>query len=268
MIENTIVSIDVMVKGVSGVLVPLGFDQYVTATQALYLYNLISISLILLVAGFSSQKSEAAFCVITPLMAGLFIFFGWFRAATVAETQSLIVLTIICALLGIFIYMNDQNKERYGSGGPGSKLITVALMLAFFTASFTMISDFNILPGGHPMPAAGTCAAGFTCDAYNNIDFTTTSSQFSNAGGLGGDVVSTVTGLASAIPTMIFLVLKMAIGVLAFPVILNGIMSGLYPGITDNGMYLMFLGVMEVVILAIYALGIYEFIRGSPGSTI
>lgn len=268
MIENTIVSIDVMVKGVSGVLIPLGFDAYVTPAQAMYLYNLISISLILFIAGFSSQKSEAAFCVITPLMAGMFIWFGWFRGATAADTQALIILTIICALLGIFIYMNDANRERHGIGGPGSKLITVALMLALFTASFTMISDFNIFPGGHPMPAAGTCAAGFSCDAYSNIDFTTTSSQFTNAGGLGGDVVSAVAGLASAIPTLIVMLLKMAVGVVAFPVVLNSILGGLYPGITDNGMYLAFLAVMEVVILSIYALGLYELVRGSPGSTI
>jgi len=268
MIEHAIVAIDVMTKGLTGVLIPLGFDSYVSLTTATYLYNLISISLILFIAGFSSQKSESAFMIIVPIFSGLFIFFGWFRAATVAETQGLVVLTIICALLGIFTYMNDQNRTTYGSGGPGSKLINVALMLALFTGCFTLVSDFNILPGGHPMPVTGTCAAGFSCDAYNNIDFTTTSAAFSGNAGLSGDIVSAVAGLAAAIPTIIVMVLKMLVGVFAFPVILNGIMNGLYPGLVTNTVYLAFLGLMEVVILAIYLLGIAEFLRSSPGSTI
>jgi len=118
------------------------------------------------------------------------------------------------------------------------------------------------------MPVTGTCAAGFSCDAYNNIDFTTTSAAFSGNAGLSGDIVSAVAGLAAAIPTIIVMVLKMLVGVFAFPVILNGIMNGLYPGLVTNTVYLAFLGLMEVVILAIYLLGIAVFLRSSPGSTI
>lgn len=266
--EVIIVSIDVLTKGATGVLIPLGFENYVNAQTATYLYNLISISFILFIAGFSSQRSEAAFCIITPMMAGMFEFFGWFRAATASEQTGLVVLTIICALLGIFIYMNDQNRQNYGSGGAGSKVIAVALMLALFSGCFTMVSEFNILPGGNPMPASGTCAAGFACDQYNNIDFATTSAQFGNNGGLGGDALSAVAMLPGAILGMLILVLKMLIGIFAFPIILNGLMSGLYPGIASNGMYLMFLSVMEVVILSIYVMGTLELIRGSPGATI
>jgi hypothetical protein len=268
MIEHVIVSIDVMTKGITGVLIPLGFDSYVSADTAIYLYNLISIALIMFIAGFSSQKSEAAFCVITPLMAGMFIFFGWFRTTNPAEQSGLIVLTIICGLLGIFIYMNEQNRVNYGSGGPGSKLINVALMLALFTASFTLVSDFNILPDGNPMPPAGTCVAGMPCDAYSNIDFTTTSAQFQNNGGLGGDIISSATGLASAIPNLLIMIMKMLVGIFLFSVVLNSIIGGLYPGIVTNGMYVLFLSVMNIVILAIYALGVLELYRGSPGSTI
>lgn len=266
--ENVIVAVDVMVKGTSGLLIPLGIENYVTAVQAIYLYNLISIALVMFVAGFSSQKSESAFCIITSFTAGLMIFFGWMRAATAAEQTGLIVLTAICALLGVFLYANDQNRNMHGSGGPGSKMIAAALMIALFTGCYTMISDFNIFPGGHPMPATGTCAAGFSCDAYNNIDFTTTSASFGNNGGLGSDAISALVALPGAVLSMIILLLKICVGVFAFPLVINGIMNGLYPGITSNAMYIAFMGIMEVAILAIYALGVLELLRGAPGSTI
>jgi hypothetical protein len=195
-------------------------------------------------------------------------FFGWFRAATAADQTSLIVLTVICAVLGIFLYMNEQGRQTFGSGGPGSKFIMIALMLAVFTGCFTMVSSFSILPEGHPSTISGTCASGFACDQYNNIDFQTTSSQFGQNGGLGGDAVSAIAALPGAILSLILLVLKICAGIFLFPVILNGIMNGLYPGISSNAMWIVFLGVMEVAFFAVYALGVLELIRGSPGSTI
>jgi len=268
MIEHVLVGIDVTVKGLSGVLIPLGFDAYVTNTQAFFLYNLIAVALLFFIVAFSGSKSEAAFCVLIPLFAGLFQWFGWLRMADSSQQSSLVVLTIICGLLGVFIYMNEQNKKTSGLPAPGSKLITVALFLMFFSAALTMTSGFTIFSPGASQPVPGTCAAGFSCDQYHNIDFETTSASLSQNQGLGGGVASAIAALPGAVVGAIILLLNIMVGVFLFPVVLNGIVEGIWHGVSGNVMYLGFLACLELAILVVYVLGFYELIRGAPGSTI
>jgi hypothetical protein len=265
--ELIIVGVDVMVKGLTGVLIPLGFDAFVSSTQAMYLYNLIAISLLFFIAAFSGPRSEAAFCIIIPIFAGMFELFGWLRMPTAAQQSSLVVLTIITALLGVFIYMNDQNRQTYGTA-TGSKVVVVALFLMFFSGALTLTSGFSIFPAGDNQPVPGTCAAGFACDAFNNIDFSTSSGALAQNGGLGGSISTALNTIPGATVGAFILLLNILVGVFAFPVVLNGVMEGIWHGISGNALYVIFLGIMELVILVIYALGYYELLRGTPGGTV
>jgi hypothetical protein len=275
MIENITVAGSLILK-VSGLSVSLGIEQFVTPVDAAFLYNLLSVAIIMFIAAMSGPRSEAAFTIIVPIFAGMMEWFGWLtitdpvtRLPSASATNGLVLLTVTMAVFGVFMYMNEQNKQNYGTLGPGSKLFNVAFFLLMFTAAITLTSGFSIFPAGNPQPIPGACAIGFTCDQYNNIDFNSNIGSISNSGGLLEGAASAVAALPAAIVSILILILKIIIGVIAFPLVLNEIVGGLYPGIQSNAAYAAFLIFMELGILLIYAQGFFELIyKPSGGSTI
>jgi PKD repeat protein len=261
------ISVSVMTKGASGRLIPLGIENFVTATQATYLYNLISVCIILFIAAMSGPRSESAFTIIVPIFAGIFMFFGWLRLATPSQTTGLFYLVVIMGVFGVLMYMNDQNKEKYGTVGPGSKLFNVAVFLALFTASLTLASGFSIFTVGDTQPVPGTCAAGTSCDTYGNFDFTTTSSSLQSTGGL--NIASAAGWMVDNGLKMAVVLINVIVGVFAFPLVLNGVLNGIAPGISTNATYLLFLAFLELLIVFVYVFGAYEFFSKAPaGSTL
>jgi hypothetical protein len=276
MIENVVVAGSVMMKGAAGVLIPLGIELFVDGAATAFLYNLLSVSVILFIAAMSGPRSEAAFCIVIPIFAGIFESFGWLTVTdsvthlpSPSATSGLIVLTIIMGIFGVFIYMNEQNKQNYGTAGPGSKLFNIAFFLMCFTAALTAVSGFTIFPGGATQPISGTCAVGLPCDSFNNIDFTSAISSIGNSGGLLATVITELTALASASLAMIRLIINIMIGVVAFPLVLNSTLNGIFPGISANAAYAAFLVFIELGIVLIYAQGFFELLwKPSPGTTI
>lgn len=274
MIEQVVVNGAVMTKGVLGILISLHLEDYMTADMATYWYNMIAVSVLLFIAAMSGPRSEAAFCIVIPIFAGIFELFGWLTVTdptthlqSVTGTYGLFVITVVMGILGVTLYMNDQNKQNYGTAGPGAKWLNVAFFLMFFNVALTIVSGFSVFPMGASQPVPGTCAVGFTCDAYNNIDFTSSFNSISNMGGLQASAVSLITLLPIVIITSLLFILNVAIGMAAFPLVINNIISGIFPGIATNPVYLVMLGGLEVVVLAIYAMGIYETLyKPSPGT--
>ena len=145
---HVVVAGSVTTKGLLGILVSLGIENWVTATQAMYLYNLISICFILVVAAMAGPRSEAAFCILVPIIAGMFMGFGWLQLATLSDTRGFFFLIVVMFLFGIFIYMNEQNRDKYGIVGPGSKMFNLAFYLALFSVALTLVSGFYHNPNG------------------------------------------------------------------------------------------------------------------------
>jgi len=268
-VEHIVVSGVVMTKGLLGILISLGIENWVTPTQAYYCYNLISVAIILFIAAMSGPRSEAAFTIIVPIFAGIFMFFGWMRLSTPSQTQGLFYLVVIMAMLGVIMYMNDQNRQTYGSSGPGSKLFNLAVFLMLFTASLSVVSGFSIFPTGTAsQPTSGTCTVGVTCDTYGNFDMTTTSSSLANA---AADIQagSMLTGGLEMAWKMTLLVISILVGVLYFPITLNPIMNGIAPGIIANSTYLLVVNFLALVVVIIYIVGILDFFSNKlAGSTL
>ncbi len=244
----------VLMQGPTGIMIPLGIEQFLDLNTALMLYNYLSLGLIFFVAAMSGNRSESRFCVIIPIIAGVLTWIGWLNAPDPMQAWA---ITIIAGLLGIAIYMNEMNHEKYGISGGGSKLLNVGL-----------VNGFDLFPIGQTQPTPNVCNVGYECDAYHNIDLTASTAQFTQSTGMLEDIVTTIAQLPVVIwQTLVFLV-KIAGSVLLFSVVLNGTMNGIFPGIAANGYYLAFLAVMQVVIWAIYILGIQSWIRGTGESTI
>ncbi len=268
-VETIIVGGAVMTKGLLGILISLGIENWVTTTQAYYCYNLISIAIIIFIAAMSGPRSEAAFTIIVPIFAGLFTYFGWLRLATPAQTQELFYLIVMMAVLGIIMYMNDQNRQNYGTVGPGSKLFNVAIFLALFGACLTLVSGFSVtgLVTSMPSPTPGTCYVGSQCDQFHNIDVTTTTNSYQAAGAL--DVGSAAGWMAENGLKMAVKLINILAGALFFPIIMYSVLNGLFPGIGSSAAYAAVLGFVQIVVLLIYIISGYEFFMKAPaGSTL
>jgi hypothetical protein len=266
--ETIIVGVSVITKGVSGIMVSLGIEDWVTAAQARYCYNLISVCALFFLAAFASARKESVFCIIIPIFTGVFLWFGWIQLATASATQGFMFTTVVMGLLGVVFYMNDRNREMYGTGGAGNKLITVALFIAFFSVGLTLASGFNIFPAGDIVAPPGTCISGMACDAYNNIDFSTMSGSLSQNYGMGGNLVSALAALPGITLSALVTLINVVVGVFFFPFVLNAVLEGIWHGISSNPVYLLFLAALEIVILIIYITGFYELISGRTGGTI
>ena len=92
--------------------------------------------------------------------------------------------------------------------------------------------------------------------------------QSSTTGGLMG-IASMIGWVAEATYSATVLLINIIIGIFLFPVVLNHTLNGIFPGISSYGGYLALMAGMEVVILLIYAIGIYDFVTKAPqGSTL
>ena len=255
----------VMMHGPTGIMVPLGIENYFDLTTSLMFYNYIALGIIFFIAAMSGSRSESRFCILIPVFSGLMTWIGWLNSPDPAQTWA---VTIIAGILGIMIYMNDMNHEKYGIGGPGSKLLNVAIYLILFQASIGLIAGFGIFPGGSNIPSIDICNVGFECNQYRNIDLEASVAQINDSSGILDDIVSTVAQLPVVIWQSLVFLAKIAVSITFFSITLSGVMNTLYPGIVDNSTYLLFIAFLQLSIWAIYVLAIINWPSGSAERTI
>lgn len=279
--EYVIMAGAVTTKPLLGLLISLGIENFVSAVNAVYLYNMIAVSVLFLIAAFSGPRSETMFCIIVPIFAGLFEWFGWLRmtdATTHLPSQAgqmgLIALTIVVFLLGIFMYMNEQNREKYGVGGPGAKWLNIIVFIALFNVSLGVISGFATFPMGNSSPISNACTVGFSCDGHGNYDFQTTMNGISGSAGASNEVFSALGGFAEAIASMVMIFFGLVASLVTAPIWLANIIGGIYPWFikdaagTYTTWYLGFISVFSIMLIFIYLFGIWEFISNRQGSTL
>jgi hypothetical protein len=275
--QELIVSGSVITKPLLGLLISLHIEDYVSQVDAVYIYNLISVSVILFIAAMSGPRSEAAFCIVVPIFAGIFEWFGWLRATDAATHMpsntaqlGLMALTVVMGLFGVFLYMNDQNRQNYGTAGPGGKWMNIAIFIALFSVAGNFISGVAIFPSDHAtQPFLGQCVAGVQCDTYGNIDMNKSVDSARGVSGANTDAVSVVAMLGNLAIGLVMMIVTIAVGMLALPLILNNIMVGIFPWLFGNTTLGLFIVLMEPVILYIYYLGALDlFYKPMPGTTL
>ena len=239
-------------------LIPLGIEHFVSATDAIMYYNYIAIGLIMLFAAFAGQSNETRFTFFIPVFAGLMTFIGWLQAPDPTTYWGMI---IGCIFLGALMYLNDVNHEKFGLPGPGSKLLTVVFMIIVFEASVTLVSTsgLNVFPelngnGGMSQQNLTCQGYGYQCDANGNVMLSASVSGISNAGGANLDVVSIGAWAIQAMIGVVLFLIKIVAAVLIFSVVL----IAAYPALAASPQALLFLGVLQLVIWAIYAVYFYN----------
>lgn len=234
-----------------GLMIPLGLENYVPVADAIMYYNYIAVFAIMMIAAFAGQTNESRFTFFVPIFAGLMVFIGWLHAPDPVSYYGMI---IGCILLGALMYINDMNHEKYGLPGPGTKLLTIVFMIIVFEASVTLMSTsgLNLFPevgnSGQSQQSLTCNGYGYSCDANGNIMLGASVQTINNQGGTGLDVLSIGLWAIQAMISAITFLIKIVAAILLFSVVL----VAAYPALGASPQAMLFLGIMQLVIWAIY----------------
>lgn len=234
-----------------GLMIPLGLENYVPVADAIMYYNYIAVFAIMMIAAFAGQTNESRFTFFVPIFAGLMVFIGWLHAPDPVSYYGMI---IGCILLGALMYINDMNHEKYGLPGPDTKLLTIVFMIIVFEASVTLMSTsgLNIFPevgnSGQSQQSLTYNGYGYSCDANGNIMLGASVQTINNQGGTGLDVLSIGLWAIQAMISAITFLIKIVAAILLFSVVL----VAAYPALGASPQAMLFLGIMQLVIWAIY----------------
>lgn len=258
----------VLMGGPSPFMVSLGIENVVPLSTAYMLYNYIALALLLVFAAYTGPRGEARMCVVLPIIAGILAWFGWLHAPNPAQTYAVI---IISGILGVAIYMNETNREKYGTAGPGNKLMNIVYFLILFQVATGLVTGMNLFSLGPTQQNTNMCVVGNTtwgaqCDAMGNVQLKESVASTAGAGGFLAPVsalASLVVGIGMALLGM-FVTVAMAI--VAFPVVLNGVIAPIFPGITTNAVYLVFLAGLEAVCLINFSILIFTWFYKPSGA--
>jgi hypothetical protein len=235
-----------------GLLIPLGIENFVPAADAIMYYNYIGVFLLVGLASFSGMSNESRFLIMVPFAAAALIFIGWLQAPNPTSYWGMIVALI---LFGCILFVNDMGREKYGSGGPGTKVISIAVMIIVFEASVVLMADPNFSPFPSELDTSGSGTAtqlchgyGYTCDANGNVDLSASVSSVTASGGTTLDVVSIITWTATLVVSMA----KFIITLLAAVFLFSAVLTAAYPVLATSPQALLVLGIMQIVIWIVY----------------
>jgi hypothetical protein len=257
-----------------GILVSLGLENVLDWNSAIICYNYVALGIIFFIAAMASSRNEARYCILIPLIAGLFTGMGWLHAPDPLQSFAVIV---ICGLLGVMIYMAEQSRERYGTKGPGSRLLSIVIFIILFQVALGFTSSLNLFAAAPTQVPVSQCSIGnesvlTNCDAYGNIQLSAVRSV-SSSGGLLADIVSVAMALATMALTLLQFIIQIGIAIIGAPFLIASTISGLFcqgvePAqcVTSNGAYVAFMvGIGAVFYLADIFFLLAAIVKPFPG---
>lgn len=252
----TAVFSSIMGKSSFGLLIDLGIQNYVPIDLAIMYYNYLAMFFIILWATFASQSNESRYLFTTPLMGALMIWIGWLHAVDAAQYWGSIIMLM---LLGGILYVNDMNTEKSGKPAPGDKVITIAVMIMCFTASwgFIISPEFGLFNEAGMQSGTSQnkmCGVAYTCDSSGNVALEASITQISSSGGLVFDVVS----VGSILLTMMVTALKMLFVILGSVAFFSLVLLAAYPELLNSPQSIALLALLNLVIWVIYAMAIFR----------
>jgi hypothetical protein len=249
MVVGTIAT-NLIMNGPSGILLPLGFENYMDIATARMYYNYIATILLVAIAATAGTRAEPAYCVITPIFAGMFMLFGWLSFANHGNAVAVMVIT---GVLGVMIYMNETNHEKNGLAGPGSKLLNVVFFIIMFQVILGVmpaLGTFDSSATNAPSYGQAYCPPSANCASYSNVDVKQSMSSTADGGGFLSGVVSIITGSVTAFIAMLTFLVKAIIDTIFSASVIATLIEGVWPGVTASAPFLAFWGMLSCVFWA------------------
>lgn len=236
-------------KGPYNILVPLGFEYVLPIDWAYLMYNVVSIGLLFLLMCASDQWDSPAFCILIPIFAGIFAFFGWFNDHN--TTMGVWEIIIATGILGTGIYMKEQNRLKWGSGGGGSTLVNFVFYIILLQACVGLVNNTNIWENGNMAP---------TPENYQNIDLEQQIGGMNNQGGLFADIAAFITMLGM----IAIQALQMLLSILATIAVFSLVLVWIFPFLLESSFAMGILVVVQIVIWLLYAWYYYMIMYKPP----
>lgn len=234
-----------------GMLIPLGIENWVSSTDAIMYYTYISMAILAVLAAFSGMSNESRFLVLVPYTTAGLIFLGWLQAPNPTNYWGMV---IGMCLFGTLIYVNDMSREKFGIAGPGTKVMSVAILIIIFEASIVLMNDpaFSPIPGmvgsGSEYSSQQFCSGyGYTCDSNGQVDLSASVSTISSSGG-----VLDISSMAGWVVSSMFAALRFLILIIGAVVFFSAVITATYPVILTSPQAMLILGIMQLVIWVIY----------------
>jgi hypothetical protein len=247
-----------------GLLIPLGIENWVPAADAIMYYNYIGMFCLVGIAAFSGMSNESRFLIIVPFTAAALVYVGWLQAPNPTSYWGMVIALI---LLGCILFVNDMNREKYGSAGPGTKIVSIAVMIIVFEASVVLMSNpaFSPFPTSLETSASGDgtilCSGyGYTCDSAGNIDLSASVSTVTSVGGTGLDAASLIMWAGQ----VAFAMLNFMILLLGAVFLFSGMLIAAYPVLATSPQALLILGIMQIVIWIVYVIAWFNWTFKPP----
>lgn len=239
-------------QGSSGLMVPLGIENYVPLATALMYYNWIAIMILFIFAGISSRRNMRFLVVLIPIFAAVFGYIGWLNLG--ANHTKLWSLIIVTAVLAIMIYMKDTNRESNGSGGPGGTLLNICLFMIFLQAAIGFGNSTEIWENN---AAAST-------GEYMNVDLTSEVASMNEQGGFGDSLD------AAVLFNMGMACLKTILAILGSIVMFSAVLYIAYPWLFGVPIVAALVGIVQVMIWILYGFTLFQWIfkPGGDGAVI
>lgn len=248
-IPNQSMSRGVTAKGPSGLLVTLGIEEVVTPLEvALDLYLWISVLLVLLITTMASQRNTRFFLILIPIFSAIFAWFGWLDTGNDTQLWGLI---LVASLFGVALYMKDTNKEKWGSGGPGSTIVNLVIFMILLQSVVGFVNGaaiWNDNTGDIPD------------DKWQNVDLEEELPAMSNSGGLLEGLVTTVLAVLIMGIEILKVLMMIMLSIVAFSLVLYLSFPFLQVPLVTA-----FLVIVQVGIYILYALFIWQiFYKPTP----
>jgi hypothetical protein len=237
-------------NGPTGVLVSLGFENIpgLSTAQWIWMYNVVSILGISIVGALSSERTTRFFVILIPLVAMLFIFFGWLNITDangnyIQNEQIALWSNIIgCLLLGVMVYMKETLREKWGIGGPGSTLMNIAYFIVILQAVIGLVNNPTIgLYNNVFGPGTGNVAN--TPTEWQNS--TVAVSQMSEVGNSGGALTSLISD-GSLLLTISIGALVGLVNVILGVVLISAVLAASFPFLLASPFAVAFLIVIQI----------------------
>ena len=251
--------------GAGGYAIDLGIQNIpgVTATQAAFYYNIISIALVMWLAWVADEPSSAQFSIIAVMMAGFCAWAKWFTTPNPGGEWGLIIM---CIVLSVILYMTEKKRIQFGINGAGDPLINILVFILLMQSSIGLINGTGIFTQpGTTVATPSECASGSVtyenCAINGNLMLTNikTTSGTENILGQFFNPLSTIVTMGW---NLLVLVVQLLVSVACF----SAVLLQTYPWIAYSPQALLLVGVLQVGIWLIYMFALYRYVfKPMPG---
>lgn len=250
--------------GSGGYLIDLGIQNIpgITAAQAAFYYNIISIALVMWLAWVADEPSSAQFCIIGVGIAAFTAYVGWFTTPNPGGQWGLIIM---CAVLSVILYMTEKKRIQFGINGAGDPLINILVFILLMQSSIGLINGAGIFSLGIGVANPSECAMGsvtYTNCAINGSIMLTNIQTTSGTENILGQTFNYLSTVVTMGYNFLILIVQLLISVACFAFVLYQT----YPWISASPQAIILVGLLQVGIWFIYVLALFRYVwKPMPG---